>query len=136
MFSSSAKNPNPKNVYHIGGLPVEFPYQPYGSQFAFMGRVISTLNQAQKEGHCHALLESPTGTGKSLSLLCSTLAWQQNYKPAPDPTPDPLTNGGGFLPDEVSLPSGMVTKMSHLFFFPFIIINFFFPYSLVLNQTK
>ncbi|WJX15585.1 DNA helicase [Trifolium repens] len=105
MFASSAKNPNPKNVYHIGGLAVEFPYQPYGSQFAFMGRVISTLNQAQKEGHCHALLESPTGTGKSLSLLCSTLAWQHHYKPAPDPTADPLANGGGFLPDEVSLPS-------------------------------
>ncbi|XP_028765231.1 Fanconi anemia group J protein homolog isoform X1 [Neltuma alba] len=108
----SAKNP--KNVYHIGGLQVEFPYQPYGSQFAFMGRVISTLNRAQREGHCHALLESPTGTGKSLSLLCSSLAWQQNYKsnkhhtnlshlkPAPEATTDPLVYGGGFVPDEVS----------------------------------
>lgn len=93
---------------------MEFPYQPYGSQFAFMGRVISTLNRAQKEGHCHALLESPTGTGKSLSLLCSSLAWQQNYKlnkqntnpsnlkPAPEATTDPLAYGGGFVPDEVS----------------------------------
>ncbi|KAK4276444.1 hypothetical protein QN277_014596 [Acacia crassicarpa] len=108
----SAKNP--KNVYHIGGLQVEFPYQPYGSQFAFMGRVVSTLNRAQREGHCHALLESPTGTGKSLSLLCSSLAWQQNYKlnkqhknlsylkPAPEATTDPLVYGGGFVPDEVS----------------------------------
>jgi hypothetical protein len=136
MFSSSAKNPNPKNVYHIGGLPVEFPYQPYGSQFAFMGRVISTLNQAQKEGHCHALLESPTGTGKSLSLLCSTLAWQHHYKPAPDPTADPLANGGGFLPDEVSLPSGMVTKPSHLFFFPFIIILLIFFLDIALSSIK
>ncbi|XP_073220587.1 uncharacterized protein [Cicer arietinum] len=103
FFSSKNPNPNPnpKNVYHIGGLPVEFPYQPYGSQFAFMGRVISTLNQAQREGHCHALLESPTGTGKSLSLLCSSLAWQHHYKPAPDPIADPAY-GGGFLPDEVS----------------------------------
>ncbi|KAI9113138.1 hypothetical protein K1719_015663 [Acacia pycnantha] len=104
---------NPKNVYHIGGLQVEFPYQPYGSQFAFMGRVVSTLNRAQREGHCHALLESPTGTGKSLSLLCSSLAWQQNYKlnkqpknlsylkPAPEATTDPLVYGGGFVPDEV-----------------------------------
>ncbi|XP_054795605.1 LOW QUALITY PROTEIN: uncharacterized protein LOC129301061, partial [Prosopis cineraria] len=108
---TSAKNP--KNVYHIGGLQVEFPYHPYGSQFAFMGRVISTLNRAQREGHCHALLESPTGTGKSLSLLCSSLAWQQNYKlnkqhtnlshlkPAPEATTDPLVYGGGFVPDEV-----------------------------------
>ncbi|KAH1255960.1 Glutamate receptor 3.2 [Glycine max] len=73
-----ASNPNPKNVYLVGGLQVEFPYQPYGSQFAFMARVISTLNLVQKEGHCHALLKSPSGTGKSLSLLCSSLAWQHH----------------------------------------------------------
>ena len=109
MYSSAEKKPNPKNVYHIGGLPVEFPYQPYGSQFAFMGRVISTLNRAQKEGHSHALLESPTGSGKSLSLLCSSLAWQQHYKPTPPPTAasDPLAYGGGFLLDEDLLPLGM-----------------------------
>ncbi|KFK44185.1 hypothetical protein AALP_AA1G225800 [Arabis alpina] len=71
---------NPKNVYQIGGLQVEFPYQPYGTQLAFMSRVISTLDRALRDGHSHALLESPTGTGKSLSLLCSVLAWQQNYK--------------------------------------------------------
>ncbi|KAF8405554.1 hypothetical protein HHK36_010461 [Tetracentron sinense] len=105
-------NPNnPKNVYHIGGIPVEFPYKPYGSQLAFMGRVISTLDRAQRQGHCHALLESPTGTGKSLSLLCSTLAWQRNHrlknlytnlshsKPAPEALSDPLAHGGGFVPE-------------------------------------
>ncbi|KAL5126099.1 Glutamate receptor 3.1 [Glycine soja] len=92
-----ASNPNPKNVYLIGGLQVEFPYERYGSQFAFMARVISTLNLTQKEGHCHALLESPSGTGKSLSLLCSSLAWQHHYKsqhhhlkPASEATTDPL----------------------------------------------
>ena len=110
---------SPKNVYHIGGIQVEFPYQPYGSQLAFMGRVISTLDRAQRENHCHALLESPTGTGKSLSLLCSTLAWQQNCKlknqfanlthskPNPEAFTDPLAHGGGFVP-EVE-PSGRTT---------------------------
>lgn len=90
---------------------MEFPYKPYGTQLAFMGRVISTLDRAQRDGHCHALLESPTGTGKSLSLLCSTLAWQQNYKlknqhanlthstPNPDAITDPLAHGGGFVPE-------------------------------------
>ena len=102
-------NPNiksPKNVYHIRGIQVEFPYQPYGSQLAFMGRVISTLDRAQRENHCHALLESPLSTGKSLSLLCSTLAWQQSCKlknqfanlthskPNPEAFTDPLAHGG------------------------------------------
>ncbi|KAK9050707.1 hypothetical protein SSX86_030323 [Deinandra increscens subsp. villosa] len=96
-------NPKPKtSVNHIGGIPIEFPYRPYGSQLAYMSRVIATLDRAQRDGHFHALLESPTGTGKSLSLLCSVLAWQQNQrskshsKPNPD---DPLGQGGGFVPD-------------------------------------
>ncbi|XP_051139026.1 uncharacterized protein LOC127256855 [Andrographis paniculata] len=113
-------NPTPKrtNTIHIGGVPVEFPYQPYGTQLAFMNRVISTLDRAQRETRCHALLESPTGTGKSLSLLCSTLAWQQNHKaknirnnfthsssrPNPEAVTDPINHGGGFIPE--TQPSG------------------------------
>ncbi|KAI3949713.1 hypothetical protein MKX01_040930 [Papaver californicum] len=116
-------NPNSRNIHHIGGLQVEFPYKPYGSQLAFMGRVISTLDRGKKQGHCHALLESPTGTGKSLSLLCSALAWQQNYKSKnlfhskpEDPsevTSDPLVSGGGFIPEpepSSNLESGPSTK--------------------------
>ncbi|KAG4951658.1 hypothetical protein JHK85_045525 [Glycine max] len=78
-----ASNPNPKNVYLIGGLQVEFPYQPYGSQFAFMARVISTLNLVQKEGHCHALLKSPSGTAPLKSQ-------HDHLKPASEATTDPL----------------------------------------------
>lgn len=114
-YSLLASNPNPKpskkNVIHIGGIPIEFPYQPYGSQLAYMGRVIATLDRAQRDGHFHALLESPTGTGKSLSLLCSVLAWQKNQqltsllgnisqsKPDPEAMVDPLGRGGGFVPE-------------------------------------
>ena len=111
------ENPNPKKAYHIGGLKVEFPYRPYGTQMAFMGRVIYTLDRAQRDGRCHALLESPTGTGKSLSLLCSTLAWQQNFaaklQPKPDPKAmsDPLEHGGGFVPEDHD-PSGL--SLCHL----------------------
>ena len=40
-----------------------------------MEHVIQALNTGQ-----NALLESPTGTGKTLSLLCSTLAWLNNQR--------------------------------------------------------
>ncbi|KAM0056972.1 putative DNA helicase [Helianthus debilis subsp. tardiflorus] len=95
-------DPNPKpNVNHIGGIPIEFPYPPYGSQLAYMSRVITTLDRAQRDGHFHALLESPTGTGKSLSLLCSVLAWQKNHRSKSlYGNIDPLGGqDGGFVPE-------------------------------------
>jgi Fanconi anemia group J protein len=89
-------------VYQVGGVPVEFPYKPYGTQLAFMGRVITTLDRARRQGRSHALLESPTGTGKSLSLLCSALAWQRHYplRAPPAAAADPFLHGGGFVPDD------------------------------------
>ena len=54
----------------INSVDIHFPYQPYDVQIKYMESVINALNNKQ-----NALLESPTGTGKTLSLLCSTLAW-------------------------------------------------------------
>lgn len=79
----------------IGGVRVKFPFKPYPSQKAMMAKarmhiqsevwhdtVLSRLHQiiqALNHGN-NALLESPTGSGKSLALLCSVLAWQtQQY---------------------------------------------------------
>jgi Fanconi anemia group J protein len=59
----------------VAGYDVEFPHNPYGTQLGFMHKVLKALDA---EGN--ALLESPTGTGKTLSLLCSALAWQTKYK--------------------------------------------------------
>ena len=61
-----------KNQHHqvINGNSVYFPFPPYDCQNNYMTKVINAC--AQNE---NALLESPTGTGKTLSLLCSSLAW-------------------------------------------------------------
>ncbi|EME27730.1 Regulator of telomere elongation helicase 1 [Galdieria sulphuraria] len=58
----------------ILGVEVAFPFQPYPVQRDYMEKVIQALQTSQ-----HAMLESPTGTGKTLCLLCSTLAWRQSF---------------------------------------------------------
>ncbi|KAJ8871900.1 hypothetical protein PR048_028240 [Dryococelus australis] len=58
--------------YVIGGVTVYFPVRAYPSQIAVMDKVIRGIVNAR-----NCLLESPTGTGKTLALLCSSLAWQR-----------------------------------------------------------
>lgn len=60
---------------NIRGVPVSFPFEPYELQKNYMEKVIEAL-----QNQTNAILESPTGTGKTLSLLCSTLAWIQMKK--------------------------------------------------------
>lgn len=62
-------------IYPISGFDVEFPHQPYGVQFSFMSKMLTALEQGN-----NALLEAPTGSGKTLSLLCSSLAWQARHQ--------------------------------------------------------
>ncbi|KAL6140902.1 hypothetical protein ACLB2K_059194 [Fragaria x ananassa] len=47
-----------------------FPYKPYGIQMEFMKALYHSLNQGGL-----SMLESPTGTGKTLSIICSALQW-------------------------------------------------------------
>ncbi|KAE8791392.1 regulator of telomere elongation helicase 1 [Hordeum vulgare] len=61
-------------VYRIRGVDVDFPYDAYDCQITYMDRVLQSLQQGN-----NALLESPTGTGKTLCLLCSALAWRRTY---------------------------------------------------------
>ncbi|XP_059096440.1 Fanconi anemia group J protein-like [Tigriopus californicus] len=60
------------HTYTISGVKVHFPCKAYPSQVAMMNNIIRALQRGQ-----NALLESPTGSGKSLALLCASLAWQQ-----------------------------------------------------------
>ena len=68
-------NHHAQRELEIGGLRVQFPFDPYDCQLAFMDAAIHALQRGE-----NALLESPTGTGKTLCLLCSALAWQENEK--------------------------------------------------------
>ncbi|TNN05789.1 Regulator of telomere elongation helicase 1 isoform 1 [Schistosoma japonicum] len=62
----------------IDGVEIDFPYQPYDCQLEYMTKVLLSLNQGK-----HAILESPTGTGKTLCLLCASLAWlDKQIRPA------------------------------------------------------
>lgn len=54
---------------------MEFPYDAYPCQLEYMTKVIVALQNKQ-----NALLESPTGTGKTLCLLCATLSWRESLK--------------------------------------------------------
>ncbi|KAK9130936.1 hypothetical protein Sjap_011423 [Stephania japonica] len=47
-----------------------FPFEPYQIQIDFMRALYAALNSGGV-----AMLESPTGTGKTLSLICSALQW-------------------------------------------------------------
>ena len=59
----------------IGGYDVRFPFKPYASQIGIASRVLKALDTGT-----NALLESPTGSGKSLALLCAAMAWQERWK--------------------------------------------------------
>ena len=63
----------------IEDIEIYFPYKPYEEQIIYMKSIIQTLNKkySSEDVNFNALaaLESPTGTGKTLCLLCSLLAW-------------------------------------------------------------
>ncbi|XP_049928608.1 ATP-dependent DNA helicase DDX11 [Epinephelus moara] len=52
-----------------------FPYQPYHIQEQFMQALYTALDQGKV-----GIFESPTGTGKSLSLICGALSWLTDYE--------------------------------------------------------
>ncbi|CAL1284082.1 unnamed protein product [Larinioides sclopetarius] len=52
-----------------------FPFKPYDVQEAFMKNLYNVLDQGQI-----GIFESPTGTGKSLSIICGALKWLKDFQ--------------------------------------------------------
>lgn len=70
------------HYFNFLGVQVAFPYEdPYPAQRAIMAKSIIAFTQSK-----NALLESPTGTGKSLALMASALAYQDHVKNETDQT--------------------------------------------------
>ncbi|KIW10910.1 hypothetical protein PV08_10209 [Exophiala spinifera] len=59
--------PSQEDFYH--------PYQPYAIQLEFMTNLYKCIEE-RKVG----IFESPTGTGKSLSLICGALTWLRDHE--------------------------------------------------------
>jgi len=53
------------------------PYIPYPIQLDLMRALYSCIDDGKI-----GIFESPTGTGKSLSLLCGSLSWLRDHKRA------------------------------------------------------
>ncbi|RLN28385.1 putative ATP-dependent RNA helicase DDX11 [Panicum miliaceum] len=72
-----------------------FPFAPYPIQAEFMSFLYAALSSGPG---ALALLESPTGTGKTLSIICSALQWLLDRRDAAATAP--AHPGGGAGPGE------------------------------------
>ena len=59
----------------VSNIPVKVHIKPYNVQLVFMCNLMFALEKGQ-----NALLESPTGTGKTFALLYPTLAWLKHQR--------------------------------------------------------
>ena len=60
----------PNDGNDVKSIDFNFPFTPYTIQKDFMQNLFNCLKD-EKLG----IFESPTGTGKSLSLICGALSW-------------------------------------------------------------
>jgi hypothetical protein len=52
-----------------------FPFDPYDIQLGFMSNMYDCIENQQ-----FGLFESPTGTGKTLSIICALLTWLKEHR--------------------------------------------------------
>lgn len=74
-MNAASPSPSASQSLSIRGVDVQFPFTPYECQLTYMTAVIEALQTSR-----NALLESPTGTGKTLCLLCATLSWRESLR--------------------------------------------------------
>ena len=102
----------------IYDIDVQFPFaQPYAPQV----EVMTGAMQAMCDGG-NALLESPTGCGKTMALLCSALAWQEAVRrgqrkdcastPAGPPAPETFAYSGSHAAAVAEQPSSSSSSSS------------------------
>uniref|UniRef100_A0A8C3Y1H4 DEAD/H-box helicase 11 n=1 Tax=Catharus ustulatus TaxID=91951 RepID=A0A8C3Y1H4_CATUS len=73
MESGGTESSGLESVAAPGRFP--FPYTPYGIQEQFMQALYGALDAGRV-----GIFESPTGTGKSLSLICGALSWLRDWQ--------------------------------------------------------
>lgn len=82
-MSSSYVESSDDNITFTRSLPLkspaqfDFPFLPYPSQSQFMARLFDVI-----EHRGIGIFESPTGTGKTLTLICGTLKWLLDHEAA------------------------------------------------------
>ena len=59
-----------------------FPFPPYDIQVGFMRHLHQSLREGSPGKPKIAVMESPTGTGKSLSIICGALTWVREARAA------------------------------------------------------
>uniref|UniRef100_A0A915PGH1 Helicase ATP-binding domain-containing protein n=1 Tax=Setaria digitata TaxID=48799 RepID=A0A915PGH1_9BILA len=66
-----------RNTVRIAGNMEDFsfPFEPYDIQLSLMRTITSCINEGKI-----GVLESPTGTGKSMSIICATLSWLEKFE--------------------------------------------------------
>ncbi|KAG2210921.1 hypothetical protein INT47_000078 [Mucor saturninus] len=77
--------------------PFGFPFEPYHIQKDFMEELYNVLEHGKV-----GIFESPTGTGKSLSLICGSLKWLNDHdKKDPEPN-EPVVKVKDNQPDWIT----------------------------------